>query len=296
MKRALIGLLALGLFLGGSKLSAHPGSGITVDREGNVYFIDTGSGVWKIDRDGKLTKLSAPAYHWMAVDIYKKLADVTLPHFSQGGATVTRDPRDPRIIVSSDFPITVGPDGALYYPWTPSGEQLQIFRLAPSGTTAVFRPVSALEGGRPPRWLNGVVAAANGSLYYSENNAIRRISPQGEVTTVASNLTLSTCDSIPGVEPEQGAYLRGLDVDSQGTVYVAATGCRSVLKITEDKKVTTILQTPGPWSPTAVAVSGKDLYVLEYLHTPGDDRREWLPRVRKISSGGIVTTVATIAR
>ena len=70
--------------------------------------------------------------------------------------------------------------------------------------------------------------------------------------------------------------------------------CRAVLKITADKKVTTVLQAMSPWSPTAVAVSGSDLYVLEYLHTASDNRREWLPRVRKLSSDGRVVTVATI--
>jgi sugar lactone lactonase YvrE len=98
------------------------------------------------------------------------------------------------------------------------------------------------------------------------------------------------------VEANQGSYFRGLDVDAQGTVYVAATGCRAVLKITADKKVTTVLRTSGPWSPTGVAVFGSDLYVLEYFHTPGDNRREWLPRIRKVASDGSVVTVAAIDR
>ena len=29
---------------------AHPGSGIAVDAEGQVYFVHTGLGIWKIDR------------------------------------------------------------------------------------------------------------------------------------------------------------------------------------------------------------------------------------------------------
>jgi hypothetical protein len=101
---------------------------------------------------------------------------------------------------------------------------------------------------------------------------------------------------VVGVESELGAYCRGIDVDSEGIVYVAATGCRAVLKITADKKVTTVLRTVSPWSPTAVALHGSDLYVLEYLHTAGDNRREWLPRVRKVSSDGTVVTIATVAR
>lgn len=296
MKQIFIGLVALGFLLVGSKVLAHPGSGIVVDRQGNVYFVDTGSGVWRIGRDGKLTKLSALAYHWMAIDIDNRLATVKLPYFRQGGAIVTRDSNDTRILVSSDFPITIGRDGSLYYPWIPSGEQVQIFRLAPSGSTTVVKTLPARTDSGPLRWFNGIVASADGSIYFSEDKAIRRITPQGELTSVASNLSISGCGLVPGVESELGPYFRGLDVDTAGTLYVAATGCRAVLKITADRKVTTILQTSSPWSPTAVALSGRDLYVLEYFHTEGDNRREWLPRVKKVSSDGNVITVATIDR
>jgi hypothetical protein len=297
MKNISITLLLLLFLFSGTEVFAHPGSGIAVDPQGNVYFIDTGSGVWKINRTGKLTKLSAPAYHWMAFDRDNKLAAVTLPYFSCGDATVVRDPKDPRIIVSSDFPITVGPDGSLYYPWVNTAEQVQIFRLAPSGKTTVVKTLPpARSASGEIRWRNGITVSTDGSMYYTEDRALKKISPNGELTAVIENLDLPGCGSVTGVETELGAYCRGLDVDSTGTVYVAATGCRTVLKITPDKKVTTILHASSPWSPTAVAVSGGNVYVLEYLHTPGDNRREWLPRVRKISADGAVVTVATIER
>lgn len=35
-------------------------------------------------------------------------------------------------------------------------------------------------------------------------------------------------------------------------------------------------------------------YVLEYLHTGRDVRREWLPRVRKIASNGKSSIIATL--
>jgi hypothetical protein len=47
---------------------AHPGSGIVVDKDGNVYFTDTGQGVWKIDPKGTLTYLPSSRFHWMAID------------------------------------------------------------------------------------------------------------------------------------------------------------------------------------------------------------------------------------
>jgi len=296
MKLAIILLLAIALVFVANNVLAHPGSGIVVDRHENVYFVDTGSGVWKIDQSGKLTRLSGPAYHWMAIDVEGRLAKVTLPYFSSGDATVTRVGVDPTLLLASDFPITVGRDGSLYYPWIRGSEQLQVFRLSPSGTTTVFMTLPTNTESGPPRWLNGAAVGPDGSFYYTENNAVRRITPQGELITVAVNVKLSGCDSVPGIDAHLRPFLRGLDVDAQGTVYVAATGCRGVLKITADGKVTTILQTSSPWSPTGVAVFGNDLYVLEYLHTAGDNRRDWLPRVRKLTSDGRVVTIATIDR
>jgi len=296
MKLSFVVILLSGFLVSTGDLFAHPGSGIAADRQGNVYFIDTGSGVWKINREGKLTKLSAPAYHWMAIDVDGKLGTVTLPHYSRSDATVARDPNDSRILVSSDFPITVGPDGSLYYPWLDDSEQLRIYRLAPSGTTTVAAIVPPDPDGKTRHWLNGLAATPDGSVYFAEDRAIKRVTPQGKLTTVVANIKVSDCISVPGAEPELEPYLRGLDVDLHGTVYVAAAGCGAVLKITPDKKVTTVLRTSNPWSPTAVAVSGNDLYVLEYLHTASDNRREWLPRVRKISADGQISTVAEIHR
>ena len=296
MKRTIIAFLCIILFCATSEALAHPGSGIVVDRQGNVYFVDTGSGVYKIDRNGKLTRLSGPAYHWMAIDIDGRLKNATLPYFSSGDATVTRVGSDPTLLLSSDFPVVVGSDGSLYYPWLQAGKQLQVFRLTPAGNTTAFMTLPASTESGPLRWLNGTAMGPDGSLYYTENKAIRRITPQGKLVTVIDSVTLSGCDSVPEVEAHQGPYFRGLDVDAQGIVYVAATGCRAVLKITPDKKVTTVLRTQGPWSPTGVAVFGSELYVLEYFHTPGDNRREWLPRVRKVASDGSVVTVASIER
>jgi hypothetical protein len=47
----------------------------------------------------------------------------------------------------------------------------------------------------------------------------------------------------------------------------------------------------SPYSPTAVAVAKGEVYVLEYLHTASDVRKEWLPRVRKITRDGKVVTL-----
>jgi len=296
MVRKLCALLFSGLILIATEAPGHPGSGIVVDRHGNVYFVDTGSGIWKIDRQGVVTRIPGPAYHWMAIDIDGRLKDVDLPNFSAGGAVVTRAGSNPTLLLSSDFPIVVGSDGSLYYPWLRDDKQLRVFRLAPGGATNVFKTIPAHGVGEPPHWLNGIAITADGSLYYSEDRAVRRMTRGGAIVAIAKDVTVSDCDPIPGIVTDDGPYLRGLDADSHGTVYVAAAGCGAVLKITADGKVSTALRSTSPWSPTGIAVSGDSVYVLEYFHTVGDDRREWYPRVRKLTSDGRVVTVATITR
>jgi len=296
MKRTII-LLLVSLLVAITHLAnAHPGSGIAVDRQGNVYFVDTGSGVWKIEPNGALTKIQGPAYHWMTIDHDGQLQGATLPHFSQGDATVTRAGTNPTLLLSSDFPISVGPNGVLYYPWRTDAQALQLFRQFPSGTTGVLKTLPAATESGALHWLNGLATGPDGSIYYTENRAVRKISQGKTLTTVVENVMLPGCDSVPGVGPDLGPYFRGLDVDAQGNIFVAATGCRAVFKIATDKSIATVLRTSNPWSPTGVAISGNDVYVLEYLHTPGDNRSEWLPRVRKLTSDGRVITLATIDR
>jgi hypothetical protein len=58
---------------------AHTGSGIAIDRNGQVYFLDTGSGLWKIDTHGALTRLSGLKNHWLALDATDGFAGARLP-------------------------------------------------------------------------------------------------------------------------------------------------------------------------------------------------------------------------
>ena len=290
----LTALVPVAVVLFATSIMAHPGSGIVVDRSGQVYFLDTGSGVWKIDSHGRLTHLPGPMFHWMTIDSDDCFSTAPLPSGTRGD--ITRVGAAPTLLVASDFPIAIGSNGNLYYPSYASGSGLQMLELTPSGRTSVLSSLVA-GGGGDLRWLNGLTAGPDGSLYYSEDNAIRRVSAQGQVSTVIANLTLRTCVSIPGTTRPM---LRGLAADSHGTIYVAASGCGSVLKVTSRGQVTTLLQLQSPWTPTAVALFGRDIYVLEYLQTAAsiapEDRRAWLPRVRKITADGHNRIIASIDR
>lgn len=287
-----ISCLALAVTLcAATPAAAHPGSGIVVDALGQVWFLDTGDGLWKIDTEGRLVRIGGNRFHWMTLDQDDAFGRTALP------PGVARVGTSPTLLIASDHPIAVGRDGSLYYPSVGDGGRLRIMRELPSGRTSVLATLPATTtGGEPLRWLNGLTAGADGSLYFTENDAIRRVGMDGRVTTVADDLSVSGCASIPGNAPSEGLFLRGLSVDAAGVMYVAASGCGSVLRISPDGNVAKLVQLEAPWSPTAVALFGADVYVLEYLHTEVEDRRAWLPRVRKISADGSSTVIAEVER
>jgi sugar lactone lactonase YvrE len=292
LARVAISLVAILLT---SSVLGHPGSGIVVDRRGNVYFTDTGLGVWKIDKQGRLSRHPGTALHFMAIDLDGRLVTTRWPVFREPSAVIERVGADPTLLLGSDFPLTVGRDGSLYYPDLGGDDRVQVIRVTPSGGKSALATLPSVSDGKPLRWLNGIAAGPDGFIYYSEDRAVRRISPQGVITTIADGVSVPDCVQFRG-SSHLGPWLRGLDVARDGTVYVAASGCHAALKIAATGTVTPILRTVTPWTPTGVAVQGKDVYVLEYFYTESNDRRDWIPRVRKLSGDGRAQIVATVER
>lgn len=273
---------------------AHPGSGIVVDSEGRIYFTDTGQGIWAIDEQGQVRAHKGSAFHWMTIDHQSRLSATRLRKFVEPSTSIERIGTRPTLVLSSDFPLTTGPNEALYYPEYDGS--LRIYKLDPAGERTVLATVRGSADGKELKWLNGIAAGPDGSIYFSENAAVRKVTAKGEVSTVARNITVTDCRRLEGVSESLGPMLRGLDIARDGTVYVAASACGALLKITSAGVVTTVLRLEPPWHPTGVALRGEIIYVLEYLHTNGDDRREWTPRVRKLSPDGSNTIIAAIER
>jgi hypothetical protein len=291
----------LAAVLAASSAFAHPGSGIVVDREGQVYFTDTGVGVWKIGLRGRMTRHQGPAYHFMTIDPRRRLSQRHMPRGSGGELPVVGP--DPTLIFSSDFPVTVGSDGAFYYPQPEGTDRVRIMRVATAGRPEVFATLPpATEVGpdgkaRSVPWIHSLAAGPDGSLYYAEMAAVRRIARDGTVSLVAGDIKVPDCVRPPGARDERlGPALRGLDVTPDGTVYVAASGCSAVLKVAPDGPVSVVLRAWDAWTPTGVTIAGDDLYVLEYRYIESERREDWLPRVRKLSRDGKVSIVAVVER
>jgi sugar lactone lactonase YvrE len=274
-----------------SSALAHPGSGILVDRLGQIYFIDTGSGLWKIDTRGAVSHLTPLRNHWLAMDPNDRFTQSRVPTDPGRDWVITSAGSNPTMLISTDFPLVIGQDGNLYYP-SARETNVRILRTSSTGTPSTFVTLPRSVAGAAIGWVNGLTTGPGNSIYYTEDNAVRRVDARGRVTTIATVTPLVGGPAIPDVDKHP--YLRGLKVSANGTVYVADSGDARVLKITPDGKVATLVQLESPWAPTDVATFGDIVYVLEYLHTPGDDRLEWMPRIRKIMPDGKSTIIMTV--
>jgi hypothetical protein len=273
---------------------AHPGSGIVVDEQGNVYF-NGGRGLGKIDPQGKLTYIGnrVGGGHWLCLDADGSFSRSMPKYFER----VTPDGAKPALIFADGgSPIAVLHDGLLYYAsndetMTPGG--LQVTRQSPSGAISVFPP----DGKKTTEKLGitGLAPGPDGALYIASPSAVSKLKLDGTFTTLVHPIELKDCDvDYPDNNPENPLpYLRGLAVDADGTVFAAGCGCHAVVRITPQGKVDTVLKAERPWSPTGVAVHHGDVYILEYTNANGSPREGWRPRVRKLARDGTVTTLFT---
>ena len=146
----------------------------------------------------------------------------------------------------------------------------------------------------------GVAVDASGNVYVADynNHTIRKITSAGVVTTLAG--TAGSTGSTNGTGSNAlFQYPSGVAVDTSGNVYVADYGNHTIRKVTSAGVVTTIAGTAGTFGntdgtgtaarfyrPHGIKVdSAGNIFVAEYSnHT-----------IRKITSSGVVTTVAGAA-
>lgn len=95
----------------------------------------------------------------------------------------------------------------------------------------------------------GIAADAAGNVYVADtgNHTVRKVTPRGEVTTLAG--TPGSFSAVDGTGPAARFVAPfGIAVDGAGNLYVADTGNHAVRKVTQDGVVTTLagkLEIPG---------------------------------------------------
>lgn len=251
---------------------------ITVDAVGNLYVTDRmNSTIREITPAGKVTTLAGKAGVHGSAD-------------GTGAAARFDGPQG----------IARGADGDLYVSDTTG----TIHKITPAGKVTTlagkpYSPGSADGSGAAARFRGafGIARDAAGNLYVvdCDNNNVRKITPAGQVTTVAGQA------GSPGSADGTGATARfnepyGIAVDAAGNLYVADSGNNTIRRITPAGQVTTLAGKAGSAgnadgmgsaarfnNPQGIACDAAgNLYVCDSDNCA----------IRKITSAGQVTTVA----
>jgi hypothetical protein len=291
-------LIGVWILLSASAL-AHPGSGIVVDSRGYVFVADINRGLLQFTPDGKVTVVLREAGHWLAVDADRKFARMDFQQSEHWPRWFKhRNPPGSQLALVSDggSPLVIHRDGNLYYVanderMVPGG--LQIARLSPDGKLALVPPALKVRADE----LGGIKGLASGpddSLYAVTPGAVLKVELDGTFEIVKQSIVVPGCDRYlpPNTPPTYEPFLTGLTVSPRGDIYLAATGCRCVLKLNPNERVSTVLRAETPWSPTGLALRGEDLYVAEWTNAHSG-QHDYRPRVRKVGHDGKVTTVGT---
>jgi sugar lactone lactonase YvrE len=176
----------------------------------------------------------------------------------------------------------------------------RVRRISPDGTiTAVAgNGTSGYSGDGGPAidaqltYAEGVAVDGAGNLYILDIFRIRKVSPDGTITTLAGNGTYGySGDGGPAIDAQMNAGAAGAAVDGGGNLFFLDSG--RIRKVSPDGIVTTVAgngkNSPGDGGPAAnaqvsalaVAVDGAgNLFIADGS------------RVREISVDGIITTIA----
>jgi hypothetical protein len=279
---------------------AHPGSGIIADEQGNVYVSVTGewaSGLWHIDPSGKTNRLGATGAHWIALDTQNKFARSDLDGWFRQRITpwlkrTSVEGSNAAVLQADGSPTVINSDGNLYYI-----KGIELARLTPDGKVTMVAAQGFKETVDKFGGIKGLTHDAAGTIFAACPSAILSIKPDGRFATVLNPVVVKDCESDlpPNTPAEFGPYLTGLTMGSNGVIYVAATGCRRLLRISPQGQVDVVLKAEAPWSPTGVALHSEDIYILENTN-PSGETHAWQHRVRKLSRDDKITTVLTIPR
>jgi sugar lactone lactonase YvrE len=256
--------------------------GLAVDIAGNIYVTDSGNNtIRKIAPDGMVTTLGGCAA------CPAGSADGT------GSAARFSNPNG----------IGVDGNGNVY---VADEYNNTIRKISPGGVVTTLAgqippDYSGNPDGTGPKALfsypNAVAADSVGNIYVADgdNNTIRRITPNGTVTTLAGLAGQSGSTDGAGITArfdEPG----GIAVDNQGIIYVTDTGNQTIRKITTDGMVTTLAGNAGysgyadgiytnaqfDYPQSLVLDSSGIIYVAD----------TWNNTIRRVTPDGIVTTFA----
>ena len=308
---SIIMTIALTLVIGVAA-SAHPASGIVVDSKKQIYFSDLET-IWRVDTSGNLTVFRAGVrgrhVHELAIDKEDNIYGADISYISDKWiSTVWKmTPAGSFVYLlepTSDPPVGMSiwrdQQGNMY--WVDQNNHTKtktlLLRRTPSGvvTTLAGSAYGHADGkGTQARFgsIGGMTFGLDGSIYLTDGDSLRMVTMDGTVTTLGRGLNVRTPEDSPTLFGGNYGSLAGLAVSADGgSVFIADSGNRRLLKVAKGK-VDVVLRSEAPFFPTgAAATESGDVYVLEVGFTIPNVSSG--PRIRKVSSDGTITVVATV--
>jgi sugar lactone lactonase YvrE len=248
------------------------GAGIVATQDGVVYFVDRARDVvWKLE-DGALDSVVvgmktsslqlSPSGTLMGISRSRRGAEAWL---------VREDGRVQTLARGYGRGLAIDAEGQLYG-WSegPRGDRISVWRARSDGQR--FELASGLPGHRDGTGgavrlfpIGAMLVSGDGSVLVTSGPAVRRVTPDGRVSTVAAGSSLlkpkqSLWRRLAGVVR---GHLSGIASDGNGALYVANAERELVARVARGK-ATSFYKSPRGWRPVGVAATRDRVYVLEY--------------------------------
>jgi len=232
----------------------HP-AGIVSDIEGNLFVTDLGKHrIRKITKEGVVSTIAGSSRG-----------------YANGMGTEAMFNHPYRIIIDLNKNLFVTD----YY-------NHRIRKISPSGMVNTFAGSGIrgdLDGVNLHAQFNcprGIATDPLGNIYVSDDHRIRKISPQGSVTTIAGSSQRGKLDGVGS--SAQFSYPDGIAIDCMGNLFVSDRGNHRIRKVSEKGEVTTLAGSTEGFAdgrgsraqfanPIGIVIDGKgDVFVCDFAN------------------------------